>query len=182
MRSTRPAGYGAATRSGRRHLIWRLSAGAILVIAAAALGLGGLSGGRSTPRAVARVLPCGGGDGCATVLRGIHKIRHVVIIMQENRSFDTYFGTYPGADGIPMRTASGPGRACRTRNAGDCVSRFHTTADENLGGPHEANAATGDIDGGKMDGFINQAEHGRQHLPRQPQLARLRRRRAIPTT
>ena len=24
---------------------------------------------------------------------GIHKIRHVVIIMQENRSFDSYFGT-----------------------------------------------------------------------------------------
>lgn len=32
---------------------------------------------------------------------GIHKIQHVVIIMQENRSFDSYFGTYPGADGIP---------------------------------------------------------------------------------
>src|SRR5512144_714919 len=31
------------------------------------------------------------------------KIKHVVIIMQENRSFDTYFGTYPGADGIPLR-------------------------------------------------------------------------------
>ena len=26
--------------------------------------------------------------------RGIHKIRHVVIIMQENRSFDNYFGTF----------------------------------------------------------------------------------------
>ena len=34
-------------------------------------------------------------------LTGIHKIKHVVIIMQENRSFDSYFGTYPGADGIP---------------------------------------------------------------------------------
>src|SRR5450432_2226311 len=33
---------------------------------------------------------------------GIHKIAHVVVIMQENRSFDTYFGTYPGVDGIPM--------------------------------------------------------------------------------
>ena len=32
---------------------------------------------------------------------GIHKIKHVVIIMQENRSFDSYFGTFPGADGIP---------------------------------------------------------------------------------
>jgi phospholipase C len=34
---------------------------------------------------------------------GIHKIQHVVIIMQENRSFDNYFGTYPGADNIPMK-------------------------------------------------------------------------------
>ena len=34
-------------------------------------------------------------------LTGIHKIKHVVVIMQENRSFDSYFGTYPGADGIP---------------------------------------------------------------------------------
>jgi phospholipase C len=31
---------------------------------------------------------------------GIHRIRHVVIIMQENRSFDNYFGTFPHADGI----------------------------------------------------------------------------------
>ena len=34
---------------------------------------------------------------------GIHTIRHVVVIMQENRSFDSYFGTFPGADGIPMQ-------------------------------------------------------------------------------
>src|SRR5438552_13020644 len=33
----------------------------------------------------------------------IHAIQHVVVIMQENRSFDSYFGTFPGAAGIPMR-------------------------------------------------------------------------------
>jgi phospholipase C len=37
---------------------------------------------------------------------GIHKIKHVVIIMQENRSFDSYFATYPGADGIPMQNGT----------------------------------------------------------------------------
>ena len=26
-------------------------------------------------------------------------IQHVIVIMQENRSFDHYFGTFPGADG-----------------------------------------------------------------------------------
>src|SRR5215469_12578581 len=30
-------------------------------------------------------------------------IGHVIVIMQENRSFDHYFGTCPGADGNPMR-------------------------------------------------------------------------------
>jgi phospholipase C len=37
--------------------------------------------------------------GADRVPRGIHKIKHVIVVMQENRSFDEYFGTYPGADG-----------------------------------------------------------------------------------
>jgi phospholipase C len=28
-------------------------------------------------------------------------IRHFVVLMEEKRSFDSYFGTYPGADGVP---------------------------------------------------------------------------------
>jgi phospholipase C len=84
---------------------------------------------------------------------GIHKIEHVVIIMQENRSFDSYFGTYPGADGIAM--TDGVPNAC-IPSAGDkpCVRPYHDTDDEDLGGPHTAKAADFDIDGGKMDGFI----------------------------
>jgi phospholipase C len=34
---------------------------------------------------------------------GIHKIRRVVFITQENRSFDSFFGAYPGADRIPAK-------------------------------------------------------------------------------
>jgi phospholipase C len=30
---------------------------------------------------------------------GLRKIRHIVIIVKENRTFDNYFGTFPGADG-----------------------------------------------------------------------------------
>jgi phospholipase C len=44
----------------------------------------------------------GGPDGTYLVPAGSHKIRHVIVVMQENRSFDSYFGTFPGADGIPM--------------------------------------------------------------------------------
>src|SRR5512138_1671489 len=31
-------------------------------------------------------------------------IQHLIFVMQENHTFDNYFGTYPGADGIPAGT------------------------------------------------------------------------------
>jgi phospholipase C len=85
---------------------------------------------------------------------GIHKIRHVVIIMQENRSFDTYFGTYPGADGIPR------GVCAPDPVNGGCVAPFHDPSDLNFGGPHSQGNATADINGGAMDGYVGQAEQG----------------------
>jgi len=92
---------------------------------------------------------------------GIHAIKHVVVIMQENRSFDHYFGTYPGADGFP-RDATGAINVCiPDPRAGHCVEPFHDPADVNAGGPHGQGAARADINGGKMDGFVAQAEAGR---------------------
>jgi phospholipase C len=89
------------------------------------------------------------------------KIRHIVVIMQENRSFDSYFGTFPGAEGLPMR--AGQFSVCvPDPRANRCVYPSHTAADRNGGGPHGESNATGDIDGGKMDGFIAQAEKGRR--------------------
>jgi phospholipase C len=85
---------------------------------------------------------------------GIHKIRHIVIIMQENRSFDSYFGTFPGADGFPA------GVCVPDPLNGGCVKPFHDPADLNYGGPHAQSNATRDINGGKMDGFVDQAETG----------------------
>jgi len=88
---------------------------------------------------------------------GIHKIQHVVVIMQENRSFDSYFGTYPGADGIPMSNGV-PSVCVPDPLRKTCIKPFHDTNDKNNGGPHGAVNASADIDGGKMDGFIQQAE------------------------
>jgi len=92
---------------------------------------------------------------------GIQKIRHVVIIMQENRSFDTYFGTYPGADGIPG-LAGNPGTVpCVPDPArGGCVRPYHDRNDRSLGGPHSSAASEDDINGGKMDGFVGEQERG----------------------
>ena len=96
----------------------------------------------------------------ASGLAGIRKIQHVVMIMQENRSFDSYFGTFPGADGIPMKNGR-PTVCVPDPLAHRCVRPFHDDLDRNVGGPHGPLNAIGDIDGGKMDGFIKQAFAGR---------------------
>jgi phospholipase C len=92
-------------------------------------------------------------------LAGIHKIRHVVIIMQENRSFDSYFGTYPGADGIPG-VAGNPGRLPCVPDplGGKCARPFRDRQDLNLGGPHSQRSAIADINSGHMNGFIRERE------------------------
>ena len=95
----------------------------------------------------------------AIVPTGIRKIQHVVIIMQENRSFDSYFGTYPGADGIPG-LAGNPGTVpcVPDPQTGGCDQPFHNTSDVNYGGPHSQLSANADINGGAMDGFVTQVE------------------------
>ncbi|HEY2742619.1 MAG TPA: alkaline phosphatase family protein [Gaiellaceae bacterium] len=92
--------------------------------------------------------------------RGIHKIRHVVILMQENRSFDSYFGTYPGADGIPMKDGV-PTVCSPDPKTHVCVRPYHDTSDRDAGGPHDTVDAIHDINGGRMNGFQAQARKGR---------------------
>ena len=91
--------------------------------------------------------------------KGITKIRHVVIIMQENRSFDNYFGTYPHADGIPG-LADHPGRVpcIPDPKRHKRVCPYHDRRNLNWGGPYSTHNAIADINGGKMNGFIAQQE------------------------
>jgi Phosphoesterase family len=103
---------------------------------------------------------CAGNPSTANSTTGIHKIQHIIVIMQENRSFDSYFGTYPGADGIPMKNGI-PTVCVNDPKTGQCVKPYHNTQDLNHGGPHGAANATADIDNSKMDSFIAQAEKGR---------------------
>ena len=74
---------------------------------------------------------------------GLAKIEHIVFIIKENRSFDTYFGTFPGADGATTgRTSKGE------------VVPLTLTPDKlpfDLG--HSWEDAIKAIDGSKMDGF-----------------------------
>jgi phospholipase C len=91
----------------------------------------------------------------ATAAKGIFKLDHLIFIVQENRSFDHYFGTYPGADGIPT-DANGDFSVCvpDTFQGGKCVTPYVTHEFEQAGGPHAHPQAIADVNGGKMDGFI----------------------------
>jgi phospholipase C len=77
-------------RSPTHH--YRLIGRLIVVAAATAAGVLSLSGAPPPPTAsISAPRP--------TAPNGIDMIEHVIMVVQENRSFDHYFGTYPGADG-----------------------------------------------------------------------------------
>ncbi len=86
------------------------------------LALVASSCGSASPTAqVERVT--GGPTGTYIVPPGIHKIKHVIVIQQENRSFDSYFGTFPGADGIPMQNGK-PTVCVNDPATGACVAPY----------------------------------------------------------
>ena len=89
--------------------------------------------------------------GKPAALVGIHKIRHIIVIMQENRSFDSYFGTYPGADGIPAGV-------CLHDPRGGCRKPYADHHDHNFNQPHGAGGFYADVNGGKMNGFVAESE------------------------
>jgi phospholipase C len=86
-------------------------------------------------------------------------IQHVIVIMQENRSFDHYFGVFPGVNGIPTN-ASGT-MPCLPLKFKDgvpladagCAPVYHDRSDVNAGGPHTQGNAVVDIHSGQMNGF-----------------------------
>ncbi|HEX4490527.1 MAG TPA: alkaline phosphatase family protein [Acidimicrobiia bacterium] len=85
----------------------------------------------------------------------INKIDHVVVLMQENRSFDEYFGMYPGADGFTLDDDGQPTNCAPDPRQGNaCVPVFHDTEDVDYGAGHSITSYSQDVDDGKMDGFI----------------------------
>lgn len=70
-------------------------------------------------------------------------IQHIVILVKENRSFDNYFGTFPGADGT--RTGH--------MSDGQTVPLLHTPDHTLLDINHAGDAARVAVNGGRMNGF-----------------------------
>ena len=67
---------------------------------------------------LASILALAGAAPAAAESRPTTPIEHFVVLMQENHSFDNYFGTYPGADGIPDGHLHARREALRGRASG----------------------------------------------------------------
>ena len=119
-----------------------------------------------------------GGDAASDASKG-PTIQHLVVIVQENHTFDSYFGRWCTAPtGSAPTCTTGP--ACC--EAGPAMDPGSTTAPSTLNDAfnaardpdHTQACETTEIDGGKMDGFVTSAQ------VRLPAELRLRRRRQRP--
>jgi len=87
-------------------------------------------------------------------------IQHLVVLMQENHTFDNYFGTYPGADGIPSGV-------CMPRDpavpSSGCVQPYHLNSRRTVDLAHGTDVAAVAMNGGKLDGFV--VAQNKRNLP-----------------
>jgi phospholipase C len=87
-------------------------------------------------------------------------IQHLVMLMQENHTFDNYFGTFPGAEGPPSDT-------CVPRDPASpelgCVAPYHLETTRTVDLHHGSSIGYAAYDNGLMDGFI--AAQNSRNLP-----------------
>lgn len=79
-------------------------------------------------------------------------IKHFIVLMQENHTFDNYFGTYPGADGIPAGTCMPDVPSGATPTA--CVESFHMGSYPTEDLDQSRRTFNIQYNEGHMDGFI----------------------------
>ncbi len=87
-------------------------------------------------------------------------IHHVFIIYQENRSFDSYFGTFPGADNLASDEARLHGFKQYDPIGNQWISPFRLSDPDLADADHSRPALYAKADGGKMDLYVA-AEEGR---------------------
>lgn len=88
-------------------------------------------------------------------------IRHIIVIVQENHSFDNYFGTYPTANGSLVNTITArlhpvdglPKNTC-VRNGTTCYSPYLSNASNPINPVEGQITYEQDYAAGKMSGFV----------------------------
>jgi len=79
-------------------------------------------------------------------------IKHLIVLMQENHTFDNYFGTYPGVDGIPAGTEM---PVDPNDPSAGYVAPWHIGDNTITDLSHNATTFIDQYDNGKMDGFVS---------------------------
>ena len=79
-------------------------------------------------------------------------IKHFIVMMQENHTFDNYFGTYPGADGFPSDTKMPVDP--KNPDAG-YVEPWHIGNSTITDLSHSGSTFTEQFNNGNMDGFVS---------------------------
>ena len=93
------------------------------------------------------------------------RVRYVFVIYQENRSFDHYFGTFPGANGIYDQATRPPGFAQYNPVSKRYTQPYRLTAPD-LGLLNNARSIVdAGIHAGAMDGFVGAQAVWAQSLP-----------------
>jgi phospholipase C len=85
-------------------------------------------------------------------------IRHFVSLMQQNRSFDHYFGTFPGADGIPEDTCM---PLNPERRSSHCIKPFKIGDRAVRDLPQDRKTFLRQHRNGRMDGFVSAVRESR---------------------
>jgi phospholipase C len=96
-------------------------------------------------------------------------IKHVFVIYQENRSFDSYFGTFPGADNLATTEAQAHGFKQYDSIGQQWVSPFRINDPDLADADHSRLALYAKADAGKMDQFVATEEARMLRLGATPQ-------------
>ncbi len=100
-------------------------------------------------------------------------IRHVFVIYQENRSFDSYFGDFPGVDNLATPEARAHGFRQWDSIGKTWITPFPLNASDTSDADHSRPALLAKADHGKMDDFIGYEEKERVDVGlASPQFAR----------
>ncbi len=86
------------------------------------------------------------------------RIKHVFIIYQENESFDHYFGSFPGADGLASASAQSHGFRQWDPLAKAWITPFRITDPDVESPDHSRPGLIAKMNGGRMDRFVAEQE------------------------
>lgn len=88
------------------------------------------------------------------------KIKHVFVIYQENRSYDSYFGTFPRGENLASPVAQTQGYKQYDALGGQWVMPFRITAADTADADHSRRSLITKADAGKMDLYVGTEEFG----------------------